>query len=112
MSSTWGPQPGQLGSKVGARLIEFDGRNPLLAIWRPPGTGRRVLRTMNLVRRYRGSKGVRNHRQEEPPLGNLAATCHWEESASHHMVSDDERCLSAASRKVNRSLRPFAHSKI
>ena len=41
---------------------------------------------MNLVRRYRGSKGVRELRLEEPPLTSLAATCHMEESARHHIV--------------------------
>ena len=39
---------------------------------------------MNLVKNLDGSKGVRDHLVEEPPLGNLAATCHREESASHH----------------------------
>ena len=29
-------------------------------------------------------KGVLAHRQEEPSLGNLAATCHLEENASHN----------------------------
>ena len=37
---------------------------------------------MNFVRRYRGSKGVREHRQGDPPLASLAATCHLEERAS------------------------------
>ena len=40
---------------------------------------------MNVVQRYRGSKGVLAYRQEETPLGNLAATCHREDSASHHV---------------------------
>ena len=35
--------------------------------------------------RYHGSKGVRAYRQEDGVIGNLAATCHLEESASHHI---------------------------
>ena len=44
----------------------------------------RILRLLNMSLRYGRSKGVRAHRQEEPPLGSLAATCHLQESASHH----------------------------
>ena len=43
-----------------------------------------MLHLVNMGLRYGRSKGVRAHRQEEPPLGNLAAPCHLEESASHH----------------------------
>ena len=32
-----------------------------------------------------GSKGLKLHKVEEPPLTTLAATCHREESASHHV---------------------------
>ena len=39
---------------------------------------------MNMGLRYRGLKDVVKYRQEEPPLSNLAAPCHLEESASHH----------------------------
>ena len=41
---------------------------------------------MNLVTRKRGTKGVRERQLEEPPLGNPAAACHREESASHHLA--------------------------
>ena len=44
----------------------------------------RILHLLNMSLRYRRSKGVRDSRQEEPPLGSLAAPCHLEESASHH----------------------------
>jgi len=39
--------------------------------------------SVDLSPRYHWSKGSQVTRQEEPPLGNLAATCHREESASH-----------------------------
>ena len=45
----------------------------------------RILHLVNMRLRYGRSKGVRAYRQEEPPLGNLAAPCHLEESASHHI---------------------------
>ena len=44
----------------------------------------RILHLVNMGLRYGRSKGVREHRQEDPPLGILAAPCHLEESASHH----------------------------
>ena len=44
----------------------------------------RILHLLNMSLRYGRSKGVRAHRQEEPPLGSLAAPCHLEESVSHH----------------------------
>ena len=43
-----------------------------------------LFQIMNLVRRYCGSKGVQEYRQEESPLTSLAVTCHLEENASHH----------------------------
>ena len=45
----------------------------------------RILHLVNIGLRYGRSKGVRAYRQEEPPLGSLAAPCHLEESASHHL---------------------------
>ena len=45
----------------------------------------RILHLVNMGLRYGRSKGVRETRLEEPPLGNLAAPCHLEESASHHL---------------------------
>ena len=48
----------------------------------------RILHLLNMSLRYGRSKGVRAHRQEEPPLGSLAAPCHLEESASHHKDAD------------------------
>ena len=45
----------------------------------------RILHLVNMGLRDGRSKGVREHRQEEPPLGSLAAPCHLEESASHHI---------------------------
>ena len=47
----------------------------------------RILHLVNMGLRYGRSKGVRETRLEEPPLGNLAAPCHLEESASHHFKS-------------------------
>ena len=44
----------------------------------------RILHLINMGLRYLGSKGVREYRLEEPPLGSLAASCHLEENASHH----------------------------
>ena len=44
----------------------------------------RILHLLNMSLGYGRSKGVRAYRQEEPPLGSLAAPCHLEESASHH----------------------------
>ena len=43
-----------------------------------------ILHLLNMVLRYRGSKGVRAYRQEDGSIGNLAVTRHLEESASHH----------------------------
>ena len=40
---------------------------------------------INMSLKYGRSKGVREYRLEEPPLGNLAARCHQEEGASHHI---------------------------
>ena len=45
----------------------------------------RILYLINMGLRYGRSKGVREYRLEEPPLGSLAVPCHLEESASHHM---------------------------
>ena len=44
----------------------------------------RILHLLNMSLRYSRSKGVREYRLEEPPLGSLAAPCHPEENASHH----------------------------
>ena len=44
----------------------------------------RMKHLVNMVLRYGRSKGVRESRLEEPPLGSLAVTCHLEENASHH----------------------------
>ena len=44
----------------------------------------RILHLVNMGLRYGRSKGVRELRVHEPPLGNLAVPCHLEESASHH----------------------------
>ena len=46
----------------------------------------RILHLVNMGLRYGRSKGVQAHRQEEPPLGSLAAPCHLEENASHQMA--------------------------
>ena len=40
---------------------------------------------MNLSQRYHWSKGVRDRQHEDGVSGNLAVTCHLEESASHHL---------------------------
>ena len=48
----------------------------------------RILHFVNMGARYDRSKGAREHRLEEPPLSNLAAPCHLEESASHHLSMD------------------------
>ena len=42
----------------------------------------KILYLLNMSLRYGTSKGVRERRQEEPPLGSLAATSHLTESAS------------------------------
>ena len=47
----------------------------------------RILHLLNMILRYGRSKGVRESRLEEPPLGSLAAPCHLEESASHHEMT-------------------------
>ena len=45
----------------------------------------RILHLVDIIQRYHKSKKeVREHRQEEPPRGSLAAPCHLEESVSHH----------------------------
>ena len=44
----------------------------------------RILHLVNMGLRYGRSKGARETRQEEPPLGILAVPCHLEEIASHH----------------------------
>ena len=46
----------------------------------------RILYLVDMGLRYGRSKGVRERRQEEPPLGILETPCHLEESASHHNV--------------------------
>ena len=46
---------------------------------------------VNFWERSLGSKGVRAHRLEEPPLGNLAPPADLEESALHHCQSADLR---------------------
>ena len=45
----------------------------------------RILHLVDTGQRYSRSKGVRERRQEEPPLGNLAVPCHLEENVSHHL---------------------------
>ena len=45
----------------------------------------RILHLVDMGQRYSRSKGVRERRLEEPPLGSLAVPCHLEESASHHL---------------------------
>ena len=45
----------------------------------------RILHLVNMGLRYEKSKGVREYRQEEPPLGSLTTSGHLEESASHHI---------------------------
>ena len=47
----------------------------------------RILHLVNMGLRYGGSKGVQVSRLEDGSLGNLAAPCHLEESASHHYDS-------------------------
>ena len=46
----------------------------------------RILHLVNMSHRYRGSKGVRELQLEEHPWTSLAAPCHLEESASHHIL--------------------------
>ena len=46
----------------------------------------RILYLVNMGLRYGSSKGVREHRQEDRSIGNLAATCHLEESASRQVI--------------------------
>ena len=41
---------------------------------------------VNMGLRYCISNGVRLYRLEDGVIGNLADTCHLEESASHHLV--------------------------
>ena len=47
----------------------------------------RILHLINIVLRYGKSKGVQAHRQEEPPLGILAAPYHQEEIDSHTLFA-------------------------
>ena len=51
----------------------------------------RILHLVNMGLRYGRSKGVRAYRLEEPPLGSLAAPCHLEEIASHHIMNFDQK---------------------
>ena len=60
----------------------------------------RILHLINMGLRYGRSKGVREHRLEEPPLGILAAPCHLEESASHHIILYDAYNMYNMFRKV------------
>ena len=46
----------------------------------------RILHLINMGLRYGRSKGVQVYRLEEHPLASLAAPCHLEESASHHIL--------------------------
>ena len=46
----------------------------------------RMLDLMDLSQRCHWSKGVRETRQEEGPMGNLAPPGDREESASHHVT--------------------------
>ena len=67
----------------------------------------RILHLVNMVQRYHKSKGVREYRQEEPPLGSLAATPHLEESASHHYHGERIPChsrVASVRRLVHKSL--------
>ena len=45
----------------------------------------RILHLIDIIQRYRGSKGVRAHRLEEPPWTSLTTPCNLEESASHQL---------------------------
>ena len=45
-----------------------------------------IIHLVNMGLRYGKSKGVRERRLEEPPLGSLTAPCHLEENASHHKI--------------------------
>ena len=44
----------------------------------------RILHLLNMSLRYGTSKGIREYRLEEPPLGSLAPPSHLTENASHH----------------------------
>ena len=55
------------------------------AIWRPPASGRTVLRTMWS---YHGANGVPELQVEDGALGILAPPCDLEESASHHLTEE------------------------
>ena len=46
----------------------------------------RILHLVNMGLRYSRSKGVQVSRLEDGGLGNLAAPCHLEENASHHVT--------------------------
>ena len=70
----------------------------------------RILHLVNIVLGYNKSKGVREHRLEEPPLGILAVTCHLEESASHHFSSLQNLSNDKKSNSYDSWLRPFADS--
>ena len=65
--------------------------------WRIHSLGRResvlctdripeIMHLVNLSQRSHWSKGVRETRQEDRVIGNLAAAGHLEESASHHIL--------------------------
>ena len=58
------------------------------------GSMSRILRLINMGLKYGRSKGVRERRLEEPPLGSLAVPCHLEESASHHTVRQHANLVS------------------
>ena len=48
-----------------------------------------ILHLLNMSLRYGRSKGVRERRQEEPPLGSLAVPCHPEKvlrTISHYLL--------------------------
>ena len=75
-----------------------------------------MLHLVNMGLRYGRSKGVREHRLEEPPLGSLAAPCHLEESASHHLnlflldphQNSDGSILSTSQKKTSLCINSFA----
>ena len=86
-------RPGAEGDPRAARgppskaRMRINCRDQAAAYKLPWSAGKRALHERDLVNmglRYGKSKGARVSRQEEPPLGSLAVTCHLEESASHH----------------------------
>ena len=50
----------------------------------------RIFHLMDEGQGYLGSKGVRECRQEDGSIGNLAVPCHREENASHHFSKNDQ----------------------